>query len=458
MHVVAALAEHARTLHAGGPGTDHEDRARIRRLLELLRVPAAPILFHRGGVLGADERRPADLPARNAHVAADALADVVEAAFLDLIGQEGVRNRGPGGADDVRLAGGNDLCHVVGAGHAADAEHRHVGDALHVLDPGLLVVGLVEARRARVLAPLGDVADVDVPKVDHPLLGRELDELEAVVADLDALGAVQRVDGEAGRHGAVVAHRLLHRSHGLEPEARPVLEAAAVLVGTLVVELGQELERQIAVRAVDVDDVEARALGANRGINIHLDQVLDVVFVSLARVGARFELGRDLARAPGYGAALHAGRMGSAVPHLDPGQRAMPVDFVTHVAEVDDIALVPDAGRDAMHVVGFRMDRGVLGADAAPAALGLHAAEGSLGARPFGTCAVAVGNLIEAIFHGLRADLNRLEQAVILRITRHRASPFSSSRRRSRPVWRLRPVCGEETAHGRSNDDVYSAG
>ena len=33
-------------------------------------------------------------------LAADALADVVEAAFLDLIGQEGVRNRGPGGADD----------------------------------------------------------------------------------------------------------------------------------------------------------------------------------------------------------------------------------------------------------------------------------------------------------------------------------------------------------------------
>ena len=421
-------------------------------------MPAAPILFHRGGVLGADERRPADLPARNAHVAADTLADVVEAALLDLVGQEGVGDRGPGGADDVRLARGHDLRHVIGAGHAADAEHRHVGDALHVLDPGLLVVGLVEARRACVLAPFGDVADVDVPKVDHPLLGRELDELEAVVADLDALRPVKGIDGETGRHGAGVAHRLLHRSHGLEPEARPVLEAAAVLVGALVVELGQELERQIAVRAVDVDDVEARTLGADCGVDIHLDQVLDVVFVGLARVGARFELRRDLTGAPGHGATLHAGRVGSAVPHLDPGQRAMPVNLVAHVTQVDDIALIPDAGRDPMHVVGFRMDRGVFGADSAPAALGLHAAEGGLGARPLRACAVAVGNLIEAVLHGLRTDPNRLEQAVILRITRHRASPFSSSRRRSRPVWRLRPVCGEETAHGRSNDDVYSAG
>ena len=43
----------------------------------------------------------------------------------------------------------------------------------------------------------------------------------------------------------------------LEPEARAVLERAAVLVGALVVERRQELGQQVAVAAVDVDDVEA---------------------------------------------------------------------------------------------------------------------------------------------------------------------------------------------------------
>ena len=64
-----------------------------------------------------------------------------------------------------------------------------------------------------------------------------------------------------------------------DPEARAVLEAAAVAVGAFVVELGEELQRQVAVRAVDVDDVEACPLGANRGVDVHLDQVPDVVLV-----------------------------------------------------------------------------------------------------------------------------------------------------------------------------------
>ena len=151
------------------------------------------------------------------------------------------------------------------------------------------MVGLVEAGGARVLAPLGDVADVHVPEVDHAFLGREFHELEAVVADLHAFCAIERIDGETGRDRAVVAHGLLHPGQPFDPEARPVLEAAAVAVGSLVVELRQELERQIAVRAVDVDDVEARALGADRSVDVHLDQVLDVVLVRLTRIGARFE-------------------------------------------------------------------------------------------------------------------------------------------------------------------------
>ena len=75
----------------------------------------------------------------------------------------------------------------------------------------------------------------------------------------------ERLDRHAQGDGAVVADRLAHRLEQLEQEARAVLERAAVLVRALVVEGREELERQVAVPAVDVDDVEpglARPLGA----------------------------------------------------------------------------------------------------------------------------------------------------------------------------------------------------
>jgi hypothetical protein len=34
-----------------------------------------------------------------------------------------------------------------------------------------------------------------------------------------------------------------------------------------------------------------------------------------------------------------------------------------------------------------------------------------------------VGDLVEAVLHGLRADLDRLEENVVLRVTRHSRKP-----------------------------------
>src|SRR5437763_658373 len=84
-----ALAQHHRALHARGPGA-HDEHALVTvgRGMELLRMPPAAVLLPRGGVLGADHGGPTDLPARYALVAADALADVLESALLDLLGQE----------------------------------------------------------------------------------------------------------------------------------------------------------------------------------------------------------------------------------------------------------------------------------------------------------------------------------------------------------------------------------
>src|SRR5437868_1566670 len=83
-------------------------------------------------------------------------------------------------------------------------------------------------------------------------------------------GRAARVDREARRDRALVADRLADELQRLEPESRAVLERAAVLVGPLVVVRRKELQRQEAVRAVDVDDVEAGVAGAARGCGVHL--------------------------------------------------------------------------------------------------------------------------------------------------------------------------------------------
>ena len=59
----------------------------------------------------------------DADVAADAFADVVDAALLDLLRQEGIGDRGPRGADHVEHAAPDLRDHGVGRGEAADADH-----------------------------------------------------------------------------------------------------------------------------------------------------------------------------------------------------------------------------------------------------------------------------------------------------------------------------------------------
>ena len=107
---------------------------------------------------------------------------------------------------------------------------------------------------ASVRAAPAQAADDAVEEVDQRL-GRA-HEREALLG-LDA-GAVERVGRDADRDRAVVADGLAHLLERLQPEARAVLERAAVGVRAVVVARREELRRQVGVRAVDVDDVEAR--------------------------------------------------------------------------------------------------------------------------------------------------------------------------------------------------------
>ena len=92
----AALAEDDRALHPRRARADDEHVAvAVVCRLEALRVPAAAVLLARRRVLGAADVV-ALLGLHDANVAADALAHLAVAAFLDLPREEGVGDRRTG--------------------------------------------------------------------------------------------------------------------------------------------------------------------------------------------------------------------------------------------------------------------------------------------------------------------------------------------------------------------------
>ena len=233
MHRVAALQEHPRALAPRGTRPDDEHRVIGAFLRELLRMPAAPVLLPGGGILRADHRRSADLPARNAHVAADAHPNVIVAPLLDLLRQPGIGDRGARRTDDIRYPLGDDLGHLLRIGKPSHPQHRLLRHLLHEARPGHLVSLLVEARGARILAPLGDIPHIHVPQIHQRI--RQPDELHPVALDLHPRIPIQRIDRKARRNRAVLPHRAAHLLQSLQPKARPILQRPAVLVLALVV-------------------------------------------------------------------------------------------------------------------------------------------------------------------------------------------------------------------------------
>ena len=93
--------------------------------------------------------------------------------------------------------------------------------------------------------------------------------------------------------------------------------------------------------------------------------------------------------------------------------------LLAHEAQVADIPRIPEPDADPGHDVRVCRDRANLGEDGGPAALRLHAAEVRLHARSLRARTVAVRHLPETVSERLRADLDRLEEDVVLRIASH---------------------------------------
>jgi hypothetical protein len=97
------------------------------------------------------------------------------------------------------------------------------------------------------------------------------------------------------------------------------------------------------VTGIDIDDVEAGALGAKGRVAVPAAQVGDIRLVHrprLDRIASRSHY-RNMGRRHGDFSAVAVGRVHAVVAELDAGQRAMGMDRVRHSGEDRDIVIVP---------------------------------------------------------------------------------------------------------------------
>src|ERR1700730_19173011 len=124
--------------------------------------PAAPFLAY-GWVLRTSHRHTV-MPARNADVAADAFADVLLAARVDLLPQERVGDGGPRAANQIQDPASHLRDHGVGRCEAPNADDRFFRNLLDEVDDGLVAAFRGEPRGGAIGSARGHL---DVPKVRY---------------------------------------------------------------------------------------------------------------------------------------------------------------------------------------------------------------------------------------------------------------------------------------------------
>jgi hypothetical protein len=113
--------------------------------------------------------------------------------------------------------------------------------------------------------------------------------------------------------------------------------------------------------------------------------------------------------------------MGTAMPQLDPRQRSVFVNGARRQGQGHDVIVVPKRQERIGTVVRAWMDRAIFGADHAPAAFGLHPAQGGTRLRALPAEAGGVRGLVKAVGRRDRTNADRLEQYVVARVAGHRA-------------------------------------
>src|SRR5690606_19873544 len=180
---------------------------------------------------------------------------------------------------------------------------------------------LPEERRRMELGPLPRaLGGTPKRKVQHlhPVLGEPARDLHALV-EIEPFGVAEVLGREAHRENERWRRRA-HRARDRPNEPRAVLERATPAILAPVVNGAEELRKQVTVRAVQLDGVEARLFAAPRSGGELLDHPREAVL----RRGAsrRSSRLRVRARSPGRHPAHRGNRPQTAVKELHARERA----------------------------------------------------------------------------------------------------------------------------------------
>ena len=297
--------------------------------------------------------------------AADAGADVVGVAGSGLIAELGIAQIGAAHHADVGSAVLDQLLGDPGLVNAADRGNGNVHVLLNLTRAGG-VRGLLRAGSGNGGAALDGGAARHVDHVDAGLLQATRD-VDHVIEGQTTIGVLVARDTDVDDE--VLAAALANLGDDLEQKAHAGVERAAVLIGTLVIERGQETaEHAVGVRRMDLDAIDTGLLHTHGSVAKLMRKLVNLI----DRDGAR--------RLAGIGRA-HKGRSDQARRTRNVKGHVGGVEELRH-----DLAAILVDGRGelfpardkrvvvAAHVtrqIGIgRLDRHDLGDDEAHAALG----------------------------------------------------------------------------------------
>jgi hypothetical protein len=179
------------------------------------------------------------------------------------------------------------------------------------------------------------------------------------------------VSSAAKRNGAAVTDGLFRLFDHLAHKAGAVFQTAAVFVAACVRFRVQEIAQKIAMRGVDIDNVEPGGLRAQGRIAVPTAKVADVGLVHRTRLERMAHAIWPAGHVHRHQPRRKVGTARAAEPQFHPRQCTVFMDLVRHQTMRADIPIVPQACANFQLIVRGGMDRAILGADHSPAALRL---------------------------------------------------------------------------------------
>ena len=220
-------------------------------------------------------------------MAGDAGTNVVHAALAELINPLGIAEQLTCNADSVDLTGLNGCGDLVGVMHSACAGNGNVDEILYVGNLGQVAChGHVYGGMSPIPGVVGAVICVE-----HVSAGCFEDsgnggaffhgtaELNVVLAGQSAFVELTDLAGNAvaDGNGIILAAGSLDAADDLGSEAQTVLDASAVLVGTVVHVCHGKLVKEVTlVDSVDLNAVDTCLLAEGSGLAVSIDNIVDL--------------------------------------------------------------------------------------------------------------------------------------------------------------------------------------